>query len=527
MRRKEAIGWIAAATAGVIGAAAVYTPWINAGFDLEDFSEFVTLLQEGGSGGEQFTRLVAYYAAHGRFNVAVYGSLLVKWHLLGAEPIAWQWFRVVEMVLLGCLFAAVLRSFRMSRPASALAASLLLVSSAGASSFQRMTLSEPFAVCVLLIGTLVAVRYQKMRYWRSAGVLLGVMCVLLIAAKEILVVGIAPVAIIAAVWRGGGIGRPTWSERERWLLAAIAIAVAVGALPVITVAMRAADSAYSSDYTFARSSLGRIGQIAVLAALPVREVMPRPGTLVAYPANVLVLVMSLAAVTSMWRCRSWQVGAAVILLYTLPAVMAGVVYSPWPRFESFYALPFCLGTMAVFGIAIDAAAWHGKPARAIAVAMAIGAITFACIGARATTASRMARRSLMSKVAHLVAGQPQGRLVVFESLDGWTSWQGTAATVGRAAGSFRGQRHPVSVIAAKCGEGRRLAGPVDALVISVSSCANSWGPGTWVLAERYRVVDWTNGRMLVDSAYIALVGAKRAKATATSKVSPVVGSAVL
>ena len=504
MSRSRAGAWLVAFVVGVMCSSAIFSPWVDAGFDLEDFSEFVPLLQAGGGVGDQFTRLVTYYADQGRWNIAVYGALVAKWQLLGATPIAWQWLRVTELVVLACLFAGTLRAFQYSKLAAGAAASMLLATSAGAASFQRMTLSEPLAVCTILVAMLVALRYQETRHWRPVGVGLAVLCFVLIAVKEVLFIGVVPVCILAMTWRRRMMVWPRWSRRERWLVTWVAVALVAASLPVLASALTADGMAYVSDYDLHRVSATRVGRVALWTALPVQAVVPRPDVLIMYPANVLALVLSTATVIVVWRRRDWPAGARMVALYAAPALTAGLLYSPWPRFEPFYALPFCLGAMAVFGASIDAAALYGKTAKVAVAATAVVAIAYAAVPAHGTTAERMAHRALMSRVVAIVADEPTGGQIVIETPQGSSSWQALAATVGRVAGTVNSEDRSTRVLAAKCGEGQTLAGVSQALVLSVAYCASSWGTGIPILVERYMALEWTSGAIRADSAFIGI-----------------------
>src|SRR5664279_998889 len=96
---RRAAPWLALAGIAVL-ALCVYAPYRARAFDIIDFSDILPLLVGGHGAADRFARLARYYGEQqGRFNVVSYAGMVLKWQLFGANTVAWQMVRAVEMLL--------------------------------------------------------------------------------------------------------------------------------------------------------------------------------------------------------------------------------------------------------------------------------------------------------------------------------------------------------------------------------------------------------------------------------------------
>jgi hypothetical protein len=473
-------------------AAWVYHPWRDLGFDLEDFSEFQPILEGAPSVGLRIRALVDYYATQGRWNVVGYAFLAAKWTLFGPEPAAWQWLRLVQMLGVAGLASYLIVMLGVSRPVAWASASLFLFSSAAADSFVRLTLGEPLALVFLLGALLMATRYQETRRWKLCGIGISLCVCLLLATKEVLIVLVPFVLAFGTSWSDCGFHRPRWSNRNAFLVAAVAATVVLISIPIIRVGMGNAPGSYDSAYTVENISAERFLALALYMVTPVRH-SPTPEVFpMLYPANVIVWILGGSALVIWLRFGAQLPRPLPLVGGVLALALAGAaVYVPWPRFEDFYALPFMLGGALLLALAVEAVGERARANYGIALGTLLLGLFYMVVAAQAEVEYRFARR-----------GATNGLLQTLQSLHGLDSvrvgttdpglaWYQRAATLERSVRN-RARGAPVpSMVGVTCADAveHRMVPTSVAVVSYVRECGEIERPDI-LIAQPFEYRDW-------------------------------------
>jgi hypothetical protein len=511
---------VAIAIALVVATAAwCYQPWRNQGFDIEDFSEFRPLLDRPLGFSERSHALLDYYASHGRWNVVAYYALAAKWTLLGSDPVAWQFLRFGQMMILAILGFVLARSFRLGNVAAAAMALLLVFSSAAGSAFTRLTMSEPLAATLFLAALLLAVRYQHTLYWKSSAVCIAMLVALLLGSKEVLIVCVPFVVLCAVLWSPEGWHRPEQSLRNLLLVGAVSLATSVVGMWILFVALNSGVESYVSQYGRADISLSSFSAILGWMVLPVQRPHHPSVNPPVYPANLLTLVLVVTGIIIWWRSTGPKPIIAVALFASLP-VLGASVYAPWPRFEEFYALPFLLGTGLLLGHGLEAGI-RTSPANG---RLAAGLLSIAAVY-MAANAYRLAERRFASRAVHGEMVDVIGAVSGVDSVLVVTSWGGRswptlAPTLARVAAWPPGSPRP-PVLGSKCKEVPPVTQlPRSILVMQdVGDCGPLSKPDRTIV-QRYRYWNWQTWRRGMDSIRVDVKLGERSMVLGLSRESP-------
>ncbi|HET7040993.1 MAG TPA: hypothetical protein VFI13_03195, partial [Gemmatimonadales bacterium] len=310
---------------------ALFRPWVPRPFDIRDFSEFLPYLTGNTGLWSRFTAFVGYYVGeHARLNVVSYAGLVLKWTLLGASPVAWQWARVAEMGLLVAGVYALGRRLAL-RPAPALAAaSLFVVSRISSEAWTRMTMGEPLGLLLALGALILATTWRERpaETWRIVGA--GVLMALAVLAKEMLI-ALLPLLWLIGIARGedGRLGTPALNAANRRLVALSGLAPLIAFGAVVLVAMTRGHGGISDLYGGRPAGIGTLLGLITRPWLLVGE---RGGfTGFALPGNALFLLL---LVTGGWAEarhpeRRAHLGWMVTIAVTLSLFFA-ILYLPWP-----------------------------------------------------------------------------------------------------------------------------------------------------------------------------------------------------
>lgn len=484
----------------------VYHPWRDAGFDLEDFSEFRPILEHASSPSSRFTALTEYYGTQGRWNVVGFAFLAVKWTAFGPNPVPWQWLRLIQMLAVaGSLFHFIV-TIGVSRLVAWASATLFLFSSAAAASVVRLTLGEPLALMFLLGALLLGTKYQETERWKACGLGISLCVGLILATKEVLIACVPFVLAFGVSWRGHAFRPVEWSKRNAFLTAAVAAIVVLVSIPIIHARMGIAPSAYSSAYKASSITAAKFLVLAFDMVMPVQHSPPPDIFPLLYPANVIIAILggSGLLIWSRFGVRAPRplpfVGGAFFL-----ALAGALVYVPWPRFEEFYALPFTLGGIVVLAFATDAAGERARLANAVAVGTLLLATFYAVLAANASVEFRFARRGATNDLVHALRSLQHSDSVVVLTSDPGSSWHQRAGTLERAMqNEAHGAAVPrvVGVGCADAAKGRMLT-PTLHVVNYVSECGRMRETHAAV-ARRFDYVDWQSLHSRQDSFVIEL-----------------------
>ncbi len=490
----------------------VYQPWRDVGFDIEDFSEFRPLLERSPTFGARARVLLEYYATQGRWNFVMYYALAAKWSLFGPDPAAWQYLRFWQMLGVAGLVFWLVRSFRLGILPAAAAALLFVFSRAAAASFGRLTMSEPAGLTVLLAALLVALRYQRTPHWKASASLITLLAALVVGSKEVMIACIPFVVLCAILWSPEGWHPPAGSRRNGVLVGAVGfVMLALGAW-VLRVARQGGADSYASQYGRIGGFMDSFPAIFGWMVLPVQRPVGSMDNPPAYPANALILVLLVAGVALWWRRSVPKPTIALSLFASLP-VLGAVVYSPWPRFEEFYALPFLLGVALMLAFALEVTVRDSVATGWVAAGLFAFALGYMVLNAKFATERRFANRAVHRGMVEVIRSVRDVDSVLVVTQWGGRSWPALAPTLARVA------RRPVAagyppVLGSRCEEVPPPASlPSSVLVMQyVVECGAIESPER-AIVSRYRYWNWRTLSPRIDSIRVDVGrGAKRSDA---------------
>lgn len=490
----------AGAMAWLVVAWWLYEPAEPRPFDILDFSEFLPLLQKSESVVERLRNLTSYYMTQGRLSVVGYAMLVGKWTVFGNDKVLWQLGRVVQMAAVAMLLYMLLRRWGISRLGAAVAMTLPLLARVAAPAWVRLNMAEPLGTAMLLGMMLLASHFNDPARRHRAGICIGTGVVLLAFLKEMLLVALPAVWLIALVV--GCDGTWSWRRPER---AHVALVIATGALcvacavPILYVATHATPDAYSTLYGATGIDFGFaiISYMTMIIPFVPIDATPHPGVLAA-DLGFLTLLMTgwrpLLA-TGGTRHARWLFWFA--LLFPLLGVAA---YLPWPIFQPFYGLPFLLGTALLVGGAITGLQ------RAGARAVSFGLVCWSAVSVYMLTAAlHHARRSEAAiRTSHDVIQllrefDHSDSLLFAVRVHATREWFGLGPTLRRQAATDGIALPPVRDVLCADARSRVAASRPSTVIVGFHSQCGAFGPARAHVAHVFSYFDWRELRVATDS----------------------------
>ncbi|HET7550011.1 MAG TPA: hypothetical protein VFK04_01895 [Gemmatimonadaceae bacterium] len=495
----------------IVLAAVLYQPWVTTPFDILDFSDFLTILRQNDSFALRVSELTRQYADQGRFNLLNYAFLAWKWSVFGWNEAAWQVARSAQMLCIVVGVYLLLRKLGADRWGSIVGAGLFIVAQTASPAWMRLPMGEPLGFMTALGAGLIATIYQETGRWRVAGAAIAVLLTATILTKEMLIVLVPFVLLIACARNPSGeIERPRLSRRNVWLGSLTTGGMLVAGIPVVIIAVRAPPTAYSGDYGSGVVSLGHFLYSFLSIMLPVRGLFNGEVSLFSQFGNLLFLgvVFSgwlLARSDSGARRRWVPAGLAALSL----AAAAAVVYLPLPYFYNYYGLPFVLAPAILVAISITALERRRRIWRWVALGACVVALLQAALDAahdsRAAIAARKVHRALIDDFA---AHSTADSIVVLMRQVPAETWKGRGPTLGRyAKGVLPGQHFPV-LVDAPCSAMPALvrSGVERAMLVSSSSQCGSIQGHTRDLRVDYEYIGWPSLKPRRDSIVLSVLG---------------------
>jgi hypothetical protein len=286
---------------------------------------------------------------------------------------------------------------------AAAAAGLLVVAMPAVRAWMQL-MAEPQTLGALLLAAHIAVGYQETLRWKARCATLLCLLAFVFLTKE--VVGALGVAILAIAIAWPPIQRTVgtwWSPRNIALVGGAAAIALAEAIMVVLVRARPEATGYGMDYGKAPLAISRLGNNLLAIVMPVRSGLGTRLTLV-YPANVLLIVLAVLGLMAYLRRGgdrrrlAWVVGIGL-----LPALIGAVAYWPWPKFDSFYAMPFFVGPLLLYGAAIGELLGQGGVRRAFGVIGALLVIGYSTVAASRSTETSAASLQLDATFGRLLA----------------------------------------------------------------------------------------------------------------------------
>jgi hypothetical protein len=293
---------------------------------------------------DAYRALMGEFASEGRFQPAFMAGFAAQWAVFGTGTIGWQTVRFLLFVALFLAMTVLARDLGSSPVAAAVAVGLWLVVSGGREAWSLLQVAEPVAALFITVAALAAIRASGPR--RTVMTATAALALVLgIWSKETAIVA-APFIVGLLAFRRDG----EWSWRSfarpgaLVQVAVIALAVAAALLPILRVRSHASSLAYGSRFDVAGISVSRLMNAVSAIVLPVtREWW--------FPANIVFLGLLIAGWMLLIRRAGPRHVIALVVLLAFP-LCGAVLYSAWPAFPGYYALPFAISMGALFAIAL-------------------------------------------------------------------------------------------------------------------------------------------------------------------------------
>jgi hypothetical protein len=311
----------------------------------------------------------------------------LKWYAFRENMALWQLARLVEMALLSWLVFVFVRRLGAPKVGAWAAVAIFLASPAAAMSWIRMSIAEPPGTILLILLCLLLLGEPRTLGARPRFVLLALVVALIGLTKEVLLVTV-PVATLTLLARDlSGQSAPGRLLRDGRLWAV----VAGGALVTIPLTIAASQS---QGYS------GLFGAVPITPAnffFPLLAgLMPlAPATTPPSFVDLLAIALYVAGIILAWgaafRLRS-PGGIPVFTLGVGLPLVGAAIYTLWPSYRLFYALPFQVGSAVLVSLAVGHICAAPRLVRAVAAAasgvVAIPMLIFAHAYVSLTDASR-------------------------------------------------------------------------------------------------------------------------------------------
>jgi len=503
-------GWLPIPFVAVLGLW-LYRSWQPRAFDVLDFSEFLPLLNAGRGIWGRLSNLLDYYASvHGRFNALSYGALAVKWTWLGNHPLAWQLLRAAELGLAATLGYFLLRRLSAGRLGAVLGASLLLFSYAAALPWVRLTMGEPLGLICALGAALAAARLgDEGASWGTA-IFAGLALAAAILAKEMLVIWVPAVMVIAAA-RGGQGRLASWrlDSGRRRMLATLLVSSLAASLAVVYVARHTAVAGYAATYGAAPLTLGRFFEIFQRQLLP-WPITGRSDGSVMLIAAVLFLAVVYLGLRRGFADPAWRAHCIHIVGLGLGLPLLGaLVYLPWPVYSPFYGYPFVFGAAFLVATAVTILGAQGRRAgvlAASAVALSLFLVVPEAVHLAGTAA--LQQEVMTSLARELPSARASARIVVAVAALPAQAWQGMGASLVRYATATTPGLELPPAEDLLCGDAARLLsgqGAPRVTLISLSTNCGRIPSATATIRKDFSFWQWQPLRFGHDSSQADLL----------------------
>jgi hypothetical protein len=436
----------------VVGGA-IHWSLVRAPLDIIDFPEFMPLLEKAGSFAGGLAALAEYFGGHGRFNVLTQTYISLIWLIAGDNAAAWQAAAWLMMAVLGGLVASFANELGMSRAAVGMAVALTVLGSPGAGAWVRFT-GEPLGAILFVCSLKVALRYREFeRPGWHAGVL-ALLWSAMVLAKETLVVLIPVAALVALTSPPAKHGRGIEWSRASPVVGALVVAAMIIAVAWMATHSGRHPTAYASAFGEGELSIKRFVRAALVIVLPSRVNTEPPLISILYPANILYTAIVIWASVRVRREYLHSRLTLAVCLTVACVMVGGLIYLPWPRFESFYALPFAIGPLALFGMCVSRINARRVASRAIAGVMLVVMMLYAGALSWSRSEGAAARRAVEHQASLAITAAEAETLIVVRRYSGKLepsmAWERTAASLERHSREVLGRKNTLSTVDVPC-----------------------------------------------------------------------------
>jgi hypothetical protein len=471
-------------------ALAIFRPWVRGAFPVWDYPDVLGVLRNAPGVWNGAQAIAVWNRPTGRANYLTFSQLSLTWGIVGGDAIGWQMARALVWVA---------RRLGATPLASAIAAAVWIIAVPSTEGWLLLA-AEQVGTVLLLLTVLAAAGYATTPAWRGRAVLIALLCGSVMLAKEVMGFCLPMVVLLAVCWEPDkGFRRPVFGPRERWLALLLVVVVALEAWSVVSTMRAAAPGNYASLYGRTGPDAGSVFTLFQAMLLPARFTSGTIATTL-YPANLAVIL--LFGLGLVWparaaeRQRAWGWWAVWLLAFP---VLGALVYGFWPRYSSYYGLPFFTGSAGLIALAATRIERQGgRPGRAILLALATVAVGFTALASIRVVRHRQATFNLADRITNeLPAAPPLDTLLVVTPSQGGRQWPVNASEL-RSYAIFMevpDSAMPVMVDASCEAVVSRLQQPLGRLAVlnDVNPCGRIPDPTvTWT--EEWTYLDWTTLR---------------------------------
>jgi hypothetical protein len=400
-RRPEFLGRSIAIVALLILAWCIYLPAQARPFDYVDFPENLKLLRDNDGFANGYRALMRVYADHGRWSPITMLSWAGQWSAFGSWAPGWHFTRFAIMAAIVALALGLYRRIGLSTAGAFAGASLLVVSPAAIPGWIRPSTGEPLAVLWVIIASHIALRRSS----PSSSVMLAALMIATMWTKELVATAfVFPLAIALCLAPDGLLQRPRMDPARRRLLGTIAVAFALGSIPIFLTFISAPAGAFTARYS--ASNVNGIDVVGgMLAAIvPFAPLSTGPGVDLPIVLVVVLLVFILGWIAALKSSATRQPRLLIFGFALLIPLVGGIAYAPWPFYRLVYALPFLLAGSLLFGQAVSAFANAGIWIRVAGLIGVATVLTFSVMQAANDSARTRALHVVFaSTVTHVAA----------------------------------------------------------------------------------------------------------------------------
>ena len=405
-------------------ALALFRPWVRQAFPVWDYPDVIGILRNAPHTVYQGAKAIAVWnLPTGRANYMSYLHYSATFEAVGSDSIGWQMARALVMLAGAVLLVLAARRLGATPLAAAVAAGVWVVAVPSTEGWLLLA-GEQIGTVFLLLTVLAAAGYTTTPAWRVRGVIIALLCACVMLAKEVLGLCLPMVALLAGCWEPDkGFRRPNFGPRERWLAVLLIIVVALEGWSVASTARNAMTNSYASAFGSKGFEVDRAITLFQAMLFPVRFASGGIATTL-YPANLAVLVLLVVGLLLPVRgaARQQRWGWWVVGLLAFP-VAGAIVYGLWPRYTSYYGIPFFTGSIGLLALAATRITHRGIAGRATVAVLGSVAILFTAVASARVVRHRQATANLALRVTNALATSPRlDTLLVVTPEQGGRQW---------------------------------------------------------------------------------------------------------
>lgn len=481
-------------------ALAIFRPWVRGAFPVWDYPEHLSILR-GAPGVLNGAKAIALsYRPSGRANYLTFFQISLTGGLVGTDVIGWQVARAVVMLGAAVLLIWVARRLGATPLAAAIAAGVWIIAVPSTEGWLLLA-AEQVGTVLLLLTVLAAAGYATIPAWRGRAVLIALLCGCVMLAKEMMGFCLPMVVLLAVCWNPDkGFRRPVLGPRERWLALLLLFVIALEAWSVRTTMQSATPGNYASLFGRSVFDAGRAFGLFQAMLFPARFTSGGIATTL-YPANLAVLGMLLLGLLLPANGPPAKQGRIWWALWLLSfPVLGALVYGMWPRYSSYYGIPFFTGSAGLLALAATRLERRGAGGRLIAVLLGCVAIFYTALASTQVVRHREATASLAARISNALPASPHlDTLLLATPPQGGRQWPVNASEL-HAYASFVGVPDSVMPVMrdASCEEiVRRLQRPLErtAVLNDLNPCGRL-PDATISWTEDWAYVDWASLRWI-------------------------------